>query len=45
MQGNFISHPIPGGEVLSFLANNRRRENEMRLSQRGNSFVRPVLDS
>lgn len=25
MQGNFISHPIPGGGVLAILAQSRRR--------------------
>ncbi len=45
MQGNLISHPIPGGDVLAFLSQSRRRGEEMRIGQGDNTFVRPVLDS
>jgi EAL domain-containing protein (putative c-di-GMP-specific phosphodiesterase class I) len=45
MQGNFISHPIPGEAVLAFLAQNRRREEEMTFSSGESAFIRPALDS
>jgi diguanylate cyclase (GGDEF)-like protein len=45
MQGNFISHPIPGEAVLAFLAQSRRREEEMMFNPGENNFIRPVLDS
>jgi EAL domain-containing protein (putative c-di-GMP-specific phosphodiesterase class I) len=36
MQGNIISHPIPGGEVLRFLAQSRTPGEEMRISTGNN---------
>jgi EAL domain-containing protein (putative c-di-GMP-specific phosphodiesterase class I) len=45
MQGNFISHPIPGEGVLVFLAQSRKRGEEMMFCPGENNQIRPVLDS
>ncbi len=39
MQGNIISHPIPGAEVLRFLAQSRRLGEEIRISTREHNPV------
>ncbi len=43
MQGNIISHPIPGGEVPGFLAQSRRPGEEMRIGPGEHNLIDPVL--
>jgi EAL domain-containing protein (putative c-di-GMP-specific phosphodiesterase class I) len=45
MQGNIISHPIPRGDVPSFLAQSRRRGEEMRIRSEVNNLIGPALES
>jgi EAL domain-containing protein (putative c-di-GMP-specific phosphodiesterase class I) len=45
MQGNIISHPIPGGDVLGFLTQSRKREQELQITPGENALINPVLES
>jgi EAL domain-containing protein (putative c-di-GMP-specific phosphodiesterase class I) len=44
MQGNFISHPMPGDAVPAFLAQSRRRGAEMGLRTEGSAFIGTAVD-
>lgn len=44
MQGNLISHPIPGGEVLRFLASGQGRGEGKRIRPAVDNLMGPVLE-